>query len=612
MKHTSSNKQDVSLSQFFRNVLITILLLILLFVCTAVYLSYTNKKNEILSQTKITLNDITKEFQSIDKNFSSIYMPIFASKSTYQELYSYFSDNTNHNSSDKSPIEKKAERQKLYNALSQLMSRDTRITWIALYSPLREQNYICTTLSPQLIDMQEDFPFLPELRNKKEQMELYGAKILPGYSSENFTFALCGGVSREMGEGAILVGYQSGLFNQIIQASDDANSVRYTISTVKDVIYDSDGIYPSLKNQSGSIPSTEADPWVYSYSLKFPGRGYTTSFHLSNKNLFLKAHQGTPAILLVGLALSLLAIFFYSLITTRIFRQVEKINFGLQKIGNNNLQYRLPEDQYSGELGSISHSINKMATKLESLIENEYLYRLKQKEAELAELQSKFDPHFLYNSLEIIRGRVYDSGDIETADVIKKLSQIFRSFIGEKRFVTIQDEVAFCHSYFSLIQSADKENIQVSYDVDSNLLYCGIIRNLLQPVIENYVVHGFDIHSHDNRIYIRCNQDGDEHIRIQVIDNGFGISNERLKELAFEIEDEHNNNDNHDYHKQSYGLKNLSKRIQLFYGKDCGLELENNPDTGVCVTLRIRKMSLEQHETHFRSSIQSDLINGIL
>lgn len=606
MRHPSSRKRDASLSQFFRNVLTAILLLILLFVCTAVYLSYTNRKNEILSQAKITLNDITKEFQSIDKNFSSIYIPIYGNKSTYQELRTYFSGDAGYDSSDMSPIEKKAERENLYNALSQLMNRDTRITWIALYSPIREQNFICSTQSSQLIPMQGDFPFLPELRNKKEQMELYGAKILPDYSSENFTFALCGGLSREMGDGAILVGYQSGLFDHIIKASDNENSVRYTISTPNDVIYDSDGIYPSIKGQSNSAQSKETDPWVYSYSLQDTGRGYTTSFHLSYWNLFLKANQGTPTILLVGVALSLLAIFFYSLITTRIFRQVEKINFGLQKIGNNNLLYRLPEDQYSGELGSISHSINKMAAKLESLIQNEYLYQLKQKETELAELQSKFDPHFLYNSLEIIRGRVYDTGDVETADVIKKLSQIFRSFIGEKRFVTIQDEIAFCHSYFSLIQSADKENIQVSYDVDSSLLYCGIIRNLLQPIIENYFIHGFDIHSHDNRICISCNHDGSEHIRIQVIDNGFGISNERLKELAFEMEDKQDNPE------QSYGLKNLSKRIQLFYGKDCGLELKSNPDNGVCVTLRIRKMSLEQHETHFCLSIQSDLTNGDL
>ncbi len=596
MKFISSTKRDASLNQFFRNVLTVLLLLILLFVFTAVYLTYTNRKSEILSQTKMMLNDITKELQSIDKNFSSIYVPVFANKSTYQELYTYFSGNAG-NDSNISPIEKKAERERLYNAISQLMNRDTRITWIALYSPKRERNVICTTSSPTLLDMQEDFPFLPELQNKKEQMELYGAKILPGHSSVNFTFALCGGVSREMGEGAILVGYQSGLFDQIIKASGDKSRVRYTISTAKDVIYDSDGIYPSANGSPAPKQHFGSSLGFYSHSLEFTGRGYTTSFHLPRLSLFLRAHQNTPAILTVGIALGVLAVFFYSLFTTRIFKQVENIKTGLQRIGNN-IQSRLPEDQYSGELGSICRSINKMATKLDLLIENEYLYRLKQKEAELAELQSKFDPHFLYNSLEIIRGRVYDTGDIETANVIKKLSQIFRSFIGEKRFVTIQDEIAFCHSYFSLIQSADKESIQVSYDVDSELLNFGIIRNLMQPVIENYIVHGFNIHSQDNRICIRCNQDDDGYVHIKVIDNGFGISNERLKELADEFES--NSSDNPE---QSYGLKNLSKRIQLFYGNTCGLELSNNPDGGACVTLRIRKMSLAEHEAHFRLGI---------
>ena len=597
MKRLSSRNHDASLIQFFRNVLTYVLLLILFFVLTAVHLTYLNRRNEILTQTKINLNDITKEFQSIDRNFSSIYMPIFSDRSTYQEIYSYFSGNSGIDNPDLSPVEMKAERDKLYKAMTQLMSRDTRITLIALYSPKREQNVMCTTISPGLMDIPEDFPFLPELQNKKEQMEIYGARIIPGFSSENFTFALCGGVSREMGEGAILVGYQSGLFDHIIEASDAGDGIRYNISTTRDVIYDSHKIYPSQKNQGGTAQTAEDGRWVYSQYLRFPGRGYTASFHLSRWSLFLKAHQRTPAILLVGVALSLLAIFFYSLFTTRIFRQVEKIKSGLEIIGNNNLQYRLPEDQYSGELGSITHSINMMASKLQSLIENEYLYQLKQKEAELAELQSKFDPHFLYNFLEIIRGRVYDAGDSETADVIKKLSQIFRSLISEKRFVTIQDEIAFCHSYFSLIQSVEKENIHVSYDVDSSLLQCGIIRNLLQPVIENYVVHGLDVHSHDNQICIRCTQDGDEHIQIQVIDNGFGISEQRLKELTSEMEAAH------DDPEKSYGLKNLSKRIQLFYGRDCGLEIRNNPDKGVCVTLRIRKMSLEQHETHFSSGI---------
>ncbi len=596
MKYMSSTKRDASLNQFFRNVLTVILLLILLFVLTAVYMTYTNRKNEILSQTKITLNDITNELRSIDKNFSSIYMPVFANKSTYQELYAYFSGDANKDS-DISPIEKKLKRERLYNAISQLMNRDTRITWIALYSPNRDQNVICTTSSPTLLDMDEDFPFLPELENKKEQMELYGAKILPGHSSLNFTFALCGGISPEMGEGAILVGYQSGLFDQIIKASEDKNRARYTISTAQDVIYDSEGMYPSAIGSSEAKKSRETVLGFYSHSLRFTGRGYTTSFYFPRLSLFLRAHQKTPAILMVGIALSMLAVFFYYLFTTRIFKQVEDIKTGLQQIGRN-IQSRLPEDQYSGELGSISRSINKMATKLEFLIENEYLYRLKQKEAELAELQSKFDPHFLYNSLEIIRGRVYDTGDIETADVIKKLSQIFRSFIGEKRFVTIQDEIAFCHSYFSLIQSADKENIQVSYDVDTNLLNFGIIRNLMQPVIENYIVHGFDIHSQDNRICIRCNQDDDGYVHIKVIDNGFGISNERLKELTDEFESNSSGSP-----EQSYGLKNLSKRIQLFYGDTCGLELSNNPDRGVCVTIRIRKMSLSEHEAHFRLGI---------
>ena len=296
------------------------------------------------------------------------------------------------------------------------------------------------------------------------------------------------------------------------------------------------------------------------YALPPSGKHYVISFHVDKVSLYLKSNQYTPFIVTGGLILSLCAVFFYSLFSSRIFKQVQSIKSGLEKIGDNNLHYRLPEAAYSGELGSISRSINKMSSKLETLIENEYLYQLRQKEAELAELQAKFDPHFLYNSLEIIRGRVYDSGDTETADVIKKLSQLFRSFINKKRFVTIQDELAFCSSYFSLFHSPSSDNLQVVYDVDSSLLFCGIIRNLLQPVIENYFVHGFDPSSSQNHIIIRCAENGPEYIKITIIDDGFGINANRLEEIRAAM------NASDDSGKQSYGLKNLARRIQLFYG----------------------------------------------
>ena len=158
----------------------------------------------------------------------------------------------------------------------------------------------------------------------------------------------------------------------------------------------------------------------------------------------------------------------------------------------------------------------------------------------------------------------------------------------------VQDELAFCSSYFSLFHSPSSDNLQVVYDVDSSLLFCGIIRNLLQPVIENYFVHGFDPSSSQNHIIIRCAENGPEYIKITIIDDGFGINANRLEEIRAAM------NASDDSGKQSYGLKNLARRIQLFYGPECGLSIGNNQERGVCVSLKIRRLSCEQHESLFQ------------
>lgn len=586
MKLHFFGKKSMSLKRFYRYVLITILLVILCFVLTAVCLTFISQKNKILTHTHSVLANIAEEYQGIEKNFWTLYMPIFENRDTYQKVYDYFSNQTDF---EHSPI----NRKELHGVLHLMTNRDYRIAWIAFYSPLREENYVYVTSEDSLLKLDGESPIWNDLKSKNRPIELYGAKIASDIGLTFPTFSVGGGLPSEMGSGAILVGYPCSIFDQYAQASLVKSQTRYVITNKSRYIYDSLGFYsdsPSNVQNRGlrSILGT------LDYALPPSGKHYVISFHVDKVSLYLKSNQYTPFIVTGGLILSLCAVFFYSLFSSRIFKQVQSIKSGLEKIGDNNLHYRLPEAAYSGELGSISRSINKMSSKLETLIENEYLYQLQQKEAELAELQAKFDPHFLYNSLEIIRGRVYDSGDTETADVIKKLSQLFRSFINKKRFVTIQDELAFCSSYFSLFHSPSSDNLQVVYDVDSSLLFCGIIRNLLQPVIENYFVHGFDPSSSQNHIIIRCAENGPEYIKITIIDDGFGINANRLEEIRAAM------NASDDSGKQSYGLKNLARRIQLFYGPECGLSIGNNQERGVCVSLKIRRLSCEQHESLFQ------------
>ena len=132
MKLHFFGKKSMSLKRFYRYVLITILLVILCFVLTAVCLTFISQKNKILTHTHSVLANIAEEYQGIEKNFWTLYMPIFENRDTYQKVYDYFSNQTDF---EHSPI----NRKELHGVLHLMTNRDYRIAWIAFYSPLREE-----------------------------------------------------------------------------------------------------------------------------------------------------------------------------------------------------------------------------------------------------------------------------------------------------------------------------------------------------------------------------------------------------------------------------------------------------------------------------------------
>jgi len=210
-------------------------------------------------------------------------------------------------------------------------------------------------------------------------------------------------------------------------------------------------------------------------------------------------------------------------------------------------------------------------------------------ETSLAEIQSKFNPHFLYNFLESLREKIYFSGDHESADALVTLSSIFRKLVSGETFVTIRDEISFCDMYISLFKNHYSHDLDVIYDIDNEVLNYGIIRNLLQPLVENYFIHGIDYHDSSRRyISIKGSLLDNQYIVITYEDNGLGMSHDELEKLKQQLSS--NNPAN------SYGLKSIYRRIQLFYGKNCGIKLTTNNPSGLIVQVKIKKMTLEEHK----------------
>lgn len=564
-----------------------ILILTSLFVCS---LSYEQKKSEILADVNIRLTQVGNAYQNLTEQFWESYLPIFENRTTsYLLLRDYFAVPDD---DGLTPV----ELHDISNVLAQIVVRDDRIQWIAAYSPVRKVNYIYYAASQTgtgvgiMEALPDDFPYMEQMQQKNNLMEIYG-EIESERSQLRNTIAVAGGTPA-LTKGVLLFGYGISQIQQFAEENLPLESLQFEIiSNEGRLLYHSGEKHIELPEeifQAGSgVFQTDTGKW-YAMVDPFTTRGGTVYYTIDWKELFLKSNASTPQLLTAILLLSALSILVLCLVMRTIQREARRIRDGLDALGQNQLDYRIGGNFYQAAFADIAHSINKMAESLKENIDKAYYYQLKHKEAEMQELQAKFNPHFLYNSLDVFRARCYENGDDETAELIAQTASVFRGFIGAQTFIPLQQELAFSQRYLAIYRARHNDAMQILYDIDKEVLQYGIIRNVLQPLIENYFAHGFDPSRQDNilqfRGYIR---DEDTYV-LTVEDNGFGMEEDALQALNAHLQEPIATE------QESYGLKNLHQRIQLYYGPKCGLVIRKNPTGGLIAELCVLRKKPEE------------------
>lgn len=545
--------------------------------------AYEQREMELLSELDMKLVEAAAEYKSVTENFWSVYIPVFENGSTGQMiLRTYFASETD----ELTPLEKLD----LTAVLSQMATRDSRVQWIALYNGIRSQNYIYYAGQRTLQKLDGDFAYLQDLRKKKDVMEIYGWKHFASPYGEYDSIAIAGGVPDGVEDSAILVGYDISTLQQICGSNETFSTLQFDVTAGSQSIYSSGEtpyILPTVpeSGSNGIFVSDQGRRYV-----QVSDQTANTAeiyYSLDWMELFRRSHRYTPMLLLIVAALVVFSFMIYGIILRMITQEVGIIRNGLEELGKNNLDYRIQSKFKQGGFQEIAAAVNAMAQNLKENIERAYEYELKQKDAEMQELQAKFNPHFLYNSLEMFRARCYQNGDEETAELIAQTAAIFRGFIGSRTFIPLREELAFSKRYLALFRARYGEIVEVLYDIDTEVLEYGIVRNVFQPLIENYFVHGIDTTRADNYICFHGKIRDEETILITVEDNGPGMDLQKMEELNRSLQEPIATE------KESYGLKNLHQRLRLFYGKPCGLTLRPRPDGGICIEMIIGRVSYD-------------------
>jgi sensor histidine kinase YesM len=244
------------------------------------------------------------------------------------------------------------------------------------------------------------------------------------------------------------------------------------------------------------------------------------------------------------------------------------------------------------EVHQLSHTYNRMLDKIESLVEesliaNHRRLRLEyeKRESQLLTLQAQINPHFLYNTLESLVYTVEKQENDQAVVMIHALSRLFRYMTGHDRtIVSIREECEYAKAFVHLIMQRYHERVECYWHLDPELDSCGIIKLVLQPVMENVFYHGVPQAQVKVVVDVRIVREGD-HIRISVTDNAAGITSEQLRTIRRMLQE----NDG-----SGIGIYNVNKRIKLHYGEAYGLEIDSELGVGTTVSITIPYAELQQ------------------
>lgn len=291
-------------------------------------------------------------------------------------------------------------------------------------------------------------------------------------------------------------------------------------------------------------------------------------------------------VLAAGIVLLVLGISlgFVWYVTSRIAYPAKELMESMKTLAKDN-EYPRVKIVSNDEIGMIGLEYNKMAENIETLIEKVYKMELTQKQAELEFLQMQINPHFLYNALDTISWMALAKGNMDVSEMTIALAELLRATIKKESFITLREEMNTVKDYLLIQQERFGDKISAEYFVEEDAYSCMVPNFILQPVIENAIIHGLEPKIEKGKLSINISIQ-DEFLTFLVEDNGVEMDETEILDLYKKCRE--NNT------KQSIGLKNVYRRLLLCYGESSMLKIESNKEQGTRISFLIpRNISKE-------------------
>ncbi|MGN1167126.1 MAG: histidine kinase [Lachnospiraceae bacterium] len=286
-----------------------------------------------------------------------------------------------------------------------------------------------------------------------------------------------------------------------------------------------------------------------------------------------------PLILLLGLLVGLCPLLL--LISNIVTKPLQKLSVAIEKFSAGDFEQQV-EVTTEDEVGEVARCFNRMVDDIRTLIDENYVITLQEKESELAALQAQINPHFLYNTLDTLYWQATDAGNEEIAENILALSQLFRLLLNQgKSEVTVEQEMELISRYLQIQKIRFGKRMNYEIRMEDSIRKVKIPKLILQPFVENAIVHGFENVTVPCQLTVTGKQDG-EFVKFEVKDTGIGMNQYQIDAIWEEEKEQ--------YAKQRigrYAIKNIRERLRLKYKDNFEMQITSNVGHGTTVILMI-------------------------
>ena len=272
----------------------------------------------------------------------------------------------------------------------------------------------------------------------------------------------------------------------------------------------------------------------------------------------------------------------YYLLSRIITQPLMQLHRSIQQFSAGNFDANI-HFKYNDEIGQLGRAFNNMVKENKRLIDQSYALKLRQKEAELNALQAQINPHFLYNLIGSIQWNAYRKGDEEIAEMAYSMGQVFRISLNRgNNMIFVEQEKDLILAYLKLQKKRYGDLLEYSIEIQEETLKIQMPKLIIQPLVENSIVHGMRGGGQNLFIKIMVSLDGERNkLLIHCCDNGIGILPQTLALLPDHLEQQGEGRSNR------MAIKNIYERLQLTYHENFSFHIKSEANCGVDITIEI-------------------------